>query len=454
MSNVDAKGVLRAPDSIQDEVDDIEFLKRGLLFGEGFQLYVGAAPSVDAREAVIQKLRATEGLDVRAVYGDDKRGLAVAITSAFGELKGSSRRPVVVITDIEQEAEGEASLFRRLNEQRNELIQRSPGAIVVLGSAYAINVLRRVAPDMWSVRAADLDLAAALPRHETRDIETALSYELSPMQPASEGERERLEEALRTWPTGHERGLAAFRLAGILSIDEQEKGRTIDLFLQAANDVAEPWVAALARINAGRLLLARGDIVAARQALTEALQSPAMRDLSLRSYANLHMGEILGRSGEGSAAVALLRLVATADSDMDLAAYAHLNIADIVAEQGDLHAALAECDDAERVARALHDRELLAVVLESQAYFAARAGQRERVDVSLRRLAEQTSMQRAYAVVSRLEAEQEARAAQIARGVLVKLMIEQEERSSNVSSNVGDAPKESGPEGSSDNPHR
>ena len=141
------------------EIDDLELLKRGLLLGQGFQLYVGTTRLAGSREAVIRDFQATAGLRVGTVRGEAcKSPIESAIASAFDSVKDGPDRPVVVLTDIEREADGAASLFQRLNERRNELIARVPAAVVVLGGPLTVEVLRKVAPDLWSVRAGDFDL--------------------------------------------------------------------------------------------------------------------------------------------------------------------------------------------------------------------------------------------------------------------------------------------------------
>ncbi len=142
------------------ELDDVEFLRRGLELGEGFQLYVVAADSLDAREQLIGRLAQSPGLSVEIVRGDVLGGntLAGAVVDAFRRLGDANRRPVVVLSDVDELAMDDPRLLGRFNEERNEFIRGAPGAVVVVAGSKLVDAMRKAAPDTWSVRAADLAL--------------------------------------------------------------------------------------------------------------------------------------------------------------------------------------------------------------------------------------------------------------------------------------------------------
>ncbi|MCP4659104.1 MAG: hypothetical protein GY856_27155 [bacterium] len=143
-----------------DELDDVEFLRRGLELGEGFQLYVVAADSLDAREELICRLAESPGLNVEIVRGDVRGGktLVGTMVDAFQRLGDANGRTVVVLSDVDELAMDDPRLLGRFNEERNEFIRGAAGAVVVVAGSKLVDSMRRAAPDAWSVRAADLAL--------------------------------------------------------------------------------------------------------------------------------------------------------------------------------------------------------------------------------------------------------------------------------------------------------
>lgn len=412
-------------DPTRDELDDLEFLKRGLLLGEGFQLYIVTAPSVDAREAIASALRNTDGLSVELVRADSlNMTVESAVAEAFNNARRRGGRPVVVMTDVEQDAAGSAQLFRRLNQGRNELIADVPGALIVLGSHHAVQTFRKVAPDTWSVRAADVEVGTTRPAATVGRVEEWPRLQrIAP--PRGSDERTRLEHALTTLEHGDERGRIALRLAEVLEFQARDLRRVEALYRQAAAEILDPWLLAVARVNAGRQLIELGDLSAALDQLKGALRSEAMRDPSLRAYTNLSIAIALWRSGKPEDATSHLRTVFDLDSDKDLVADARLLAAEIAAGAGNLREALHHLDAAERVARQLGDQELLTRAQANIASIAARAGERARVEAAFRMLLSQRGVVLPLQVAWRLWRSGEVRAADTAWTALRSIAVEQ-----------------------------
>ncbi|MCP3681995.1 MAG: hypothetical protein GY861_04820 [bacterium] len=147
-------------DNSVSEIDDLEFLKRGLLLGEGFQLYMVIANTVDERNNLIHELSATQGLVAAVIEGGElkERSLADAILDAFYGLQGQNGRLIVCVSELDEVIAEKPRLLSHLNEQRNELSVHAPGAIVIIGSSLLIGQLRHAAPDAWSIRSADCEV--------------------------------------------------------------------------------------------------------------------------------------------------------------------------------------------------------------------------------------------------------------------------------------------------------
>jgi hypothetical protein len=144
----------------EQESDDAKFLRRGLELGEGFQLYVVSVDSPDTREDVIDGLKESPALDVKVVRGNAIQGgtLITAIVEALHGRQDLKGRPVAIVTDLDELAMVEPRILTRLNEQRNEFIRAANGAVVMIGGSGLADLVRKSAPDTWSVRAADFYL--------------------------------------------------------------------------------------------------------------------------------------------------------------------------------------------------------------------------------------------------------------------------------------------------------
>jgi tetratricopeptide (TPR) repeat protein len=266
-----------------EPLDDIEFLRRGLLLGDGFQLYLVGAESIDARQRVIEALLSTPGLVVAAITASDfsRKGISGAVAEAFAKLSGREGRPVVVVSAIDELVADDPHLLTRLNEQRSQLITGSAGAVVLFATPRTIAAVRRLAPDTWSVRSADLDVSPLGPT--TTDGDTA--HHLRPIQPAqSLDERWDIQTVLEKSPPDDETGRAALRLAELYEYEGAPSQLIADLYLQAAKSVKDRWVAALSWTNAARALTRAGDQSGAVQAYNQALQAAEGLDHGMRAY--------------------------------------------------------------------------------------------------------------------------------------------------------------------------
>ncbi len=238
------------PGTPRKEPDDLEFLKRGLLLGEGFQLYLVGVNSVDGRRRVADEIASVPGLHVTAIEGASlgARTLVTAVIDAFSRPAEAGKYPVVIVSEIDENVAEEPRLLMRLNQQRNQLTTQASGALILLGSQYLIQRLRSTAPDLWSIRAADLEL------HET-SAGQELGREdahLSPIEPPHTGnEHHELLTYINEQPAGDSRGRAILRLAEICQFVGYSPARIATLYTDAAHQITDVWLSALARINAG-----------------------------------------------------------------------------------------------------------------------------------------------------------------------------------------------------------
>ena len=335
-------------------VDEVEFLRRGILLGEGFQLYLVGAESLDARQRAIEQLLSTPGLAIATVTGEDFAGnsLAGVIAEAFAKLVGKEGRPVVVVAAIDEMVADDPRLLTRLNEQRSEFIAGSTGAVVILATPRVIAGIRRLAPDTWSVRAADLDVNALAPAPQNSDI----APRLQPIQPPDREERWDVEATLDKAAVGDEAGRAALRLAEIYEFERASDRSVALLYLQAAENIKDRWLAVLARVNAGRALTRAGNQAGATLAIDQALHEARALDHGICSYvlASLVENRLAFGIPEGALEAADEAIQEAAKSlDGDLLAEARLSRASIHRRLSRLEKALADAKAAEAEALAV-----------------------------------------------------------------------------------------------------
>jgi tetratricopeptide (TPR) repeat protein len=286
-----------------------------------------SADSLDARENVIQQLTQSTGLDVRVVRGNatPEKNLAASIVEAFDSDKNIGGRPVVVVSDLDELVMDNPRVLVRLNEQRNEFIRATDGAVVVVAGSKLVDSLRRTAPDTWSVRAADLDL-------NTRPSTEARKGNRSPIRRGDAGERRELEEALERATAPARRGLILHRLAEVVESQAGSPQAVADLYLKAAEHHDGPWQRVLARTHAGRALSAAGDHERAEEILREAMEEAADVDDGLKAGALLNLAWARGASDLKSALAIADEAVALAvrSGQLELAAESRLTRAQLL----------------------------------------------------------------------------------------------------------------------------
>jgi tetratricopeptide (TPR) repeat protein len=219
-----------------------EFVRRGLALGEGFALYVVAAEQLDTREALVRALGEDPALALARVDVAELEDVAIdrPIEAAQRRLIADHRRHVVVVTGLEELAERMPELMPRLNEYRNELRARIEGAMVWLGTPVLLRLVQRQAPDVWSARAADLELDEAPP-----------SWRPPPLRPKATSEWDMgltywdLQLELKELPRGDRRGELDFRIAELLQKNGKESNAGW-YYKLAAEEVEDPAVRALA----------------------------------------------------------------------------------------------------------------------------------------------------------------------------------------------------------------
>jgi tetratricopeptide (TPR) repeat protein len=265
--------------------DDLDFLRQGLLLGEGFQLYLVGAQSVDARRRAIDYLVSTPGIVAGLVTRDQivGVGLSAAISKAFADLPTDGKRPVVFVSEIDELIARDPRVLARLNQQRNELIAWSAGAIVVIAAPGSVAAIRRAAPDTWSVRSADVNvdwLAPTPPQHLDEN------HHLGPLNPpGSDDDLDLLEERLSANPPGDDRGRIALRLAEVCEFDRRCSARTrAALYFRAGAEIQDPWFRCLAYANASRAWVVASDKENAAKALELAIKFRAPLDSGMQSY--------------------------------------------------------------------------------------------------------------------------------------------------------------------------
>jgi formylglycine-generating enzyme required for sulfatase activity len=263
-----------------------EYLRRGLALGEGFALYVVAAQQLDTREDLVRSLCEDTRLSVAKVdVGQlDDAAIDGPIEAAQRKLAASDRRRVVVVTGLEELAERVPELMARLNEYRNELRARIEGAMIWLGTPVLLRLVQHQAPDVWSARAADLELLEARP-----------SWRPPPLRPvAGDGATEGLalwQHELAQLPRSDQRGRVAMKLAdALLELGEAHQRPARALYEQAVEELTDPAERALALVRAAGLqdsTLDDGAVAAARATMQELDEVVIDPELAARAWSGL-----------------------------------------------------------------------------------------------------------------------------------------------------------------------
>lgn len=339
-----------------EELSDKEFLRRGLEMGEGFQLYIASADSLDAREQLVEQLQESPRLDVGVVRGNEMRRetLAESITHTFQGQQQTAKRPVVVVTDLDESATADPRILSRLNEQRNELIRDSNGAVIVVAGSKLVGSMRKAAPDTWSVRSADLDVD---PTPSKSSEAAEVTVRLRPIKNGTTEEREELETELTKELASARRAEIFHRLAEITETSGDAPGIIADFYLKAAKLHSNNFKKSLALINAGRALFRTGDGDRAEGILRQVVAETA--DSAVRSYALFSLGTIKQKD-DPKAALSLLdeaiRLASQSDQ-LELVARSRLERLGVLRETGANLRAFEEAhiaeEEAERLGTAL-----------------------------------------------------------------------------------------------------
>lgn len=350
------------PNELNVELDDVEFLKRGLLLGEGFQLYLVNVNTIDDREGLIHELSTTKGLVTTTVEGAglNDRSLVTAILDSFSTLSHSEEYPVVVVSEIDELVAEEPRLLSRLNEQRNELTVQSTGAVVILGSMELIQRLRNAAPDAWSIRAADLEYTG---QHTTKHSVEVDKPRLSPIKPpTTSGEHRKLHSQLNKLPPGDERGRVALRLAEICDFEGYSRTHIASLYNEAAEHISDSWLSTLARINAARAQTGAGRFEEARSSIkkiNEVIESfgPDFKAYFYQSLADLEFAE--GNIPDAFNYVRSAIQYAHKSGDLDLLSEARLMHANLHCRSGNPQNSINEAKTAEQDAIRSGDLQLV-----------------------------------------------------------------------------------------------
>ena len=342
---------------VQPDDDELDFLQRGLQWGEGFEFYAVQAESIDTREALIERLLHTDGVVPTVIRGLSDSDLVGTINQAFDQTRGQSGRPVAIITDIEESAEGSAQAVRRLNEQRNQLIASAPGAILLLGGKHLIEALRHRAPDTWSARAADiyLDETVTAPVRMTPEI-----LYFNPILTAQHGEFEEIHKEWCKLERGDRRGRMAMRLAELLQFSRARPEESLRYYQQAHGEITEPSLAALAGINASLILLDMERMQEAEELLTSILLGEELPD-SVRAFGARSMAYAKRERGDLDASLAYAQQALDDQSDLDLSFDSYMELCRTWIQRGEMTNAIDAAQQALDLATQLDNRHYVQV---------------------------------------------------------------------------------------------
>jgi tetratricopeptide (TPR) repeat protein len=129
------------------EREALAHLKSALSLEEGFGFYLIIADTRRVLEEALKALWTAPFTILRPAETSTAETLITELESALGS------KPVVLDATLAQtDAPHWKSLFRRLNERRNELILRHPAPFLLALSQALEPVLAHEAPDLWSIR--------------------------------------------------------------------------------------------------------------------------------------------------------------------------------------------------------------------------------------------------------------------------------------------------------------
>lgn len=276
----------------------VEYLRRGLALGEGFGLHVVSAEQLETREALVRALKEDPALAVAVVDVAEREdaGIDGPIEDGQRSIVAGDRRKVVLVTGLEELAERVPEVMTRLNEHRNELRARIDGAVVLLGTPVLQDLVQHRAPDVWSARTADLELAEAPPSWQPPPLQSQAGD-------STTTELSRLLHALldiARWVGGRDR-IRLMRLAANLARKDPHEHKAPALYEQAAKVLGDPVSRALVLAHAAALEDSSLDAVAAADTAIRKLDKSgaAPPRLAARAWSDLaHAWQARGRLDE------------------------------------------------------------------------------------------------------------------------------------------------------------
>jgi hypothetical protein len=225
---------------------ELQQLARAISLGNGFALYVLFCPSPAAARQALMDLhteiaRLEEGfapcyqyqIFARTAAGDR---LAMEQRQTIDALFGEEAQPAhyLVLNAAEAREDDEQALrflFERLNERRNQLIERRQRPLLLVLPSFAEQLLAHAAPDLWSIRS--LPAVFLKEEHQPPDaVRGAPAQERQPPKARSSQVTIALvyAEQDRNFALDIERHLQMWSVEGIIRFVHHSPGRNVDHF--------------------------------------------------------------------------------------------------------------------------------------------------------------------------------------------------------------------------------